>query len=79
MDSQSIEDLGAICELSKTHCRRALHLVRDAVPKPLGFIAFTPEWMVSEAADAAPPFRPLSRRSGRIPAFAVPSTQVRSV
>jgi hypothetical protein len=28
-----------------THCRREVVLLGDAVPKPLGFIAFTPEWL----------------------------------
>ena len=45
----------------------------DAVPMPLGFIAFAPEWLASGgAAGAAPPFRPLGRRWGRIPALPYP-------
>ena len=38
--------------------RKEAFSIGDSVPKPLGF----------SAAGAAPPFRPLGRRSGRIPA-----------
>jgi hypothetical protein len=52
----------------------------DSVPKPLGFTAFSARMAdVLGATGAAPPFRPLSRRSGRIPAFALSSAQVKTV
>jgi len=52
---------------------RRLSLVGDAVPKPLGFTAFSARMAVLFwAAGAAPPFRPLGRRSGRIPALPYP-------
>ena len=37
---------------------------------PLGFIAFAPEWLFGWRSGyrRSEPFRPLSRRSGRIPA-----------
>jgi hypothetical protein len=45
-------------------------ILGDSVPKPLGFTAFSARMAdVLGAAGAAPPFRPLSRRSGRIPAL----------
>jgi hypothetical protein len=37
-----------------------------------GFIAFAPEWSTAWAACARPAFRPLSRRSGRVPALPYP-------
>jgi len=52
--------------------RKKAFLLGDAVPKPLGFTAFPPEWLCLGAAGAAPPFRPLGRRSGRIPALPYP-------
>jgi hypothetical protein len=48
-------------------------ILGDSVPKPLGFTAFSARMAdVLGAAGAAPPFRPLSRRSGRIPALPYP-------
>jgi hypothetical protein len=48
-------------------------ILGDSVPKPLGFTAFSAGMAdVLGAAGAAPPFRPLSRRSGRIPALPYP-------
>src|SRR5579871_2212973 len=46
----------------------------DSVPKPLGFIAFAPEWQpgLRSGSRRSEPFRPLSRRSGRIPALPYP-------
>jgi len=51
-------------------------LLGDSVPKPLGFNAFPPEWLgLFGVAGTTPPrlsvtaFRPLGRRSGRIPAM----------
>jgi hypothetical protein len=53
--------------------RKGALLIGDSVPKPLGFTAFPPEWLFFfGAASAAPPFRPLGRRSGRIPAEPYP-------
>jgi hypothetical protein len=52
---------------------RSTAVLGDSVPKPLGFIAFPPEWLfLFGATGAAPPFRPLGRRSGRIPALPYP-------
>ena len=50
---------------------KRLFLVGDSVPKPLGFTAFPPEWLFS-LGRLPPPFRPLGRRSGRIPAEPYP-------
>ena len=49
-------------------------LVGDSVPKPLGFIAFAPEWLFGWRSGycRSEPFRPLGRRSGRIPALPYP-------
>jgi len=46
----------------------------DSVPKPLGFTAFAPEWQLGSRSGSrrSEPFRPLSRRSGRIPALPYP-------
>jgi hypothetical protein len=63
---------------AKSNRKRAFS-VGDAVPKPLGFTAFPPEWLVC-LGRLAPPrhvacvtaFRPLGRRSGRIPALPYP-------
>ena len=50
----------------------------DAVPKPLGFIAFAPEWHLKRGGLTPPrPFRPLGRRSGRIPALPYPPPRCR--
>jgi hypothetical protein len=43
----------------------------DSVPKPLGFIAYPPEWLFL-VGGLRPAFRPLGRRSGRIPALPYP-------
>ena len=60
----------------KLIAEESVALLGDAVPKPLGFIAFTPEWLASGTADAAPPFRAASipyttmvnvRRAGHFP------------
>jgi hypothetical protein len=49
-------------------------LVGDSVPKPLGFIALAPEWLLGLRSGyrRPEPFRQLSRRSGRIPALPYP-------
>ena len=58
--------------LPKTN-RKKLSEFGDAVPKPLGFTALPPEWLFSLGRLAPPrPFRPLGRRSGRIPALPYP-------
>jgi hypothetical protein len=46
----------------------------DSVPKPLGFSALAPEWLpgLRSGWRRPEPFRPLSRRSGRIPALPYP-------
>jgi hypothetical protein len=51
--------------------RNAAFSLGDSVPKTLGFIAFAPEWQSGlRGGQCRPePFRPLSRRSGRIPAL----------
>jgi hypothetical protein len=52
--------------------RKKAFLVGDPVPKPLGFTAFPPEWLLLGRPGAAPPFRPLGQRWGRIPALPYP-------
>jgi hypothetical protein len=47
----------------------------DSVPKPLGFIAFGPESPLKQGGFRRPAFRPLVRRSGRIPAFPYPPSR----
>src|SRR5215831_3694129 len=48
-------------------------VLTDAPPKPLGFIALLPESLQRGRALPAPrPFRPLGRRSSRIPALLYP-------
>ena len=44
----------------------------DSVPATLGFNAVAPEWLWVGAAQPPRPSRPLSRRSGRIPALPYP-------
>ena len=47
-------------------------LIGGSAPATLGFNAFAPEWIFTGRLTPPRPFRPLSRRSGRIPALPYP-------
>ena len=68
------------CPVAQHQIGTRRSLIGDAVPKPLGFTAFPPEWLLLFLGRLIRPatlacvtaFRPLGRRSGRIPALPYP-------